>query len=203
MSKREPHEVWRALVKEVADEEAEFQRAASATPEEVDRSLAAQGLDPKAERQAAADFRREIEQRVALRKAREAEQQARSRSERPQVRSRPLVLLFAAAVGAAVGGGLVYTMTHPPPPAPAPAPPNPTPAPEPPPVDSVEPVLVDPLVAAATFRQEAVAMCEAHHWGSCLADLDRARDLDPAGDAAPLVKKTRDRAMWALTHDKP
>ncbi len=68
MAKREPDKVWKALVKEAADDEAELQRAAGASPEEVDRSLAAKGLDLKAERQAAGDLRREIEERVALRK---------------------------------------------------------------------------------------------------------------------------------------
>ncbi len=192
-SKREPGKVWEAVVKEAADDEAEFQRAAAATPEEVDASLAAQGLDPKAERQAAGDFRREIEQRVALRKAREVEQRAGTRSQRPSPRARPVFLLIAATLGAVVGGGLVYAMTHATPPAPPPAPS--APLPEPPPVDSV---VVDPLVAAATFRKNAFAECDAKQWDTCLAYLDSARALDPAGDEAPRVKKARETAIKGI-----
>jgi hypothetical protein len=192
-SKRDPAKVWKAVVKEADDDEAEFQRAAAATPEEVDASLAAQGLDPEAERQAAGDFRREIEQRVALRKAREAEQRASTLSQRPKARARPLVLLIAATLGAVVGGGLVYAMTHATPPAPPPAPS--APLPEPPPVDSV---VVDPLVAAATFRQNAFAECDAKQWDTCLAYLDSARALDPTGDDAPRVQKARDRAIKGI-----
>ncbi len=191
MSKREPNEVWKALVKEAHDDEAEFQRAAGAKPEEVDAALAAKGLDPKAEREAAGDWRREIEQRVALRKAREAE---RRTSTRPRGRSRPGLLLLVATVAAAIGGGLVYALTHP---APPPPPPIPAPLPEPPPVDSV---IVDPLVAAATLRDNAFAECEAKEWGTCLANLDRARALDPAGDDAPRVSKARDSAIRGIMH---
>lgn len=192
MSKREPSEVWKALVKEAHEDEAEFQQAAGAQPEEVDAALAAKGLDPKVERDAAGDWRREIEERVALRKAREAE---RRTSTRPRGRSRPVLLLLAATVGAAVGGGLVYALTHPAPPAPVPAPS--TPLPEPPPVESV---VVDPLVAAATLRENAFAECDAKQWDTCLANLDRARALDSVGDDAPRVKQTRDTAIQGIMH---
>ncbi len=192
MSKREPHEVWKALVKEADDDEAQFQQAAGATPEQVDASLAAQGLDPKAERAAVGDWRREIEQRVAMRKAREAE---RRTSTRPQGRSRPVLMLLVAIVGAAVGGGLVYALTHPAPSAPVPAPS--TPLPEPPPVDSV---VVDPLVAAATLRENAFAECDAKQWDKCLANLNRARALDSSGDDAPRVKKARETAIRGIIH---
>jgi hypothetical protein len=194
-AKREPEKVWKAVVQEAADDEAEFQRAAGATPAEVDASLAAKELDPKAERAAAGDWRREIEQRVALRKARDAEQRATTRSQRPKARSRPVVLLIAATLGAVVGGGLVYAMTHATPPEPLPAPAPPPPPPEPPPVDSV---IADPLVAAAAFRQNAFAECDARQWDTCLAYLDKALALDPAGDEAPPVKKARDKAIKGI-----
>ncbi len=109
------------------------------------------------------------------------------------MRSRPVLLLIAATLGAVVGGGLVYAMTHPSPPAPPPAPSSPLP--EPPPVDSV---VVDPLVAAATFRQNAFAECGARQWDTCLAYLDSARALDPAGDEAPRVKKARASAIKGI-----
>ena len=197
MSKREPAEVWKALVKEAGDDEAEFQRAAGATPDEVDRSLAAKGLDPKAERESAGAWRHEIEQRVAARKRKEAEDRARSRSIRPERRTSPAVLwLVAATLGAAVGGGLVYAAMHrAPAPAPAPAPSTPVPTPEPP---SDDLVATNPLVAAETFRRNAFAECNAKQWDTCLAYLDRARALDPAGDQSDRVTKARLEAIKGI-----
>jgi hypothetical protein len=195
MSKREPKDVWKALVKEAEDDEADFQQAAGATREQVDASLAAQGLDPKAERAAVGDWRREIEQRVALRKATATEQRA---STRPRGRPRPILVLLAATVGAAATGGLIYALARPAPPVPAAPAPAPS-IPEPSPVESVAP---DPLVAAATLRKNAFADCDAFQWQGCLHYLDQARELDPAGDAAPEVKKARDRASWAIAHPK-
>ncbi len=97
-------------------------------------------------------------------------------------------------MGAVVGGGLIYAMTHTPP-APAPPPPPSPSHPEPPPVDSV---VVDPLVAAATFRQNAFAECDAKQWDTCLAYLDSARALDAAGDETPRVKKARETAIRGI-----
>ena len=88
--------------------------------------------------------------------------------------------------------------TQPAGPSPSPVPSAPAPSaplPEPPPVDSV---VVDPLVAAATFRQNAFAECDAKQWDTCLAYLDRARALDPAGDEAPQVKKARETAIKGI-----
>jgi hypothetical protein len=195
MPKREAHEVLKALEKEAADDEAQFQQAAGATPDEVDASLRAQGLDPEAERAAVGDWRREIEERVALRKARAAEVRA---STRPRGRSRPVLLLLAATVGAAATGGLIYTMTRPAPPAPPPPPAPSVPAPLPAP-----PVAPDPLVAAATYRKNAFAECDAYQWATCLHYLDQARDLDPGGENDPKVKKARDTATWMIAHPKP
>ncbi len=197
MPKREPEAVWKALVKEAADDEAEFQRAAGATPEEVDRSLAAKGLDPKAERESAGAWRHEIEQRVAARKRKEAEDRARSRSMRPERRTSPAMLwLIAATLGAAVGGGLVYAAMHrAPAPAPAPVPSTPEPTPEPP---SDDLVATNPLVAAETFRRNAFAECKAKQWDTCLAYLDRARGLDPAGDESDRVRQTRLEAIKGI-----
>jgi hypothetical protein len=77
---------------------------------------------------------------------------------------------------------------------PAPAPPLPLPpahAPAPSPTASVVP----DLVAAADWRSNAVAACDAKDFETCLADLDIARALDPDGDDTPLVRRTRDRAI--------
>jgi len=199
MPKREPDQVWKTVVKEAADDEREFQRAASATAEEVDASLRAKGVDPKAVRAEAGEWRREIEQRVAARKARAAaETRARTRSVRPQRRASPMFLLIAAVVGAAVGGGLVYAMTRPaPPPTPeAPAPPAPSLSPEP--IESAFPN----LVSVDTLRHDALAACDAHKWAECLAGLDRARDEDPAGDNKQL-QDARLRAIEEIQRKSP
>jgi len=189
MPKREPDQVWKAVVKEAADDEREFQRAAGATADEVDASLRAKGVDPKAVREEAGEWRREIEQRVAARKARAAaEAQAGTRSVRPQRKASPMFLLIAAVVGAAVGGGLVYAMTHPAPAPQAPAPPAPSVSPEP--IESAFPN----LVSVDTLRHDALAACDAHKWAECLAGLDRARDEDPAGD----TKQFQDARLKAI-----
>ena len=165
MSKREPHEVWKALVKEADDDEAEFQRAAGATPEEVDASLAAQGLDPESRaraRRATGVARSSSAWRCARRGRRSA---GRARGRRAGLGRGPPA--DRGDGGRRVGGGLVYALTHPAPSAPVPAPS--TPLPEPPPVDSV---VVDPLVAAATLRENAFAECDAKQWDKCLANLE-------------------------------
>ena len=197
MPKREPDQVWKAVVKEADDDEREFQRVAGATAEEVDASLRAKGVDPKAVREEAGEWRREVEQRVAARKRKEAEDRARTRSIRPERRAPPAMLwLIAATLGAAVGGGLVYAAMHrAPPPAPAPAPSAPEPPPEPP-LDDL--IATNPLVTAETFRKNAIAECNAKQWATCLAYLDRARGLDPAGDETDLVKKTRLKAIEGI-----
>jgi hypothetical protein len=55
--------------------------------------------------------------------------------------------------------------------------------------------------AAATVREQGLAACGDHRWQECLDDLDRARDLDPAGDAAPQVQQARALARQAMAGD--
>jgi outer membrane protein TolC len=73
----------------------------------------------------------------------------------------------------------------------------PMPAPEP--VESAPPQ----LVSAADLRRDAFGECQVHEWAACLADLDRARAIDPAGDAAPAVKDARARAIAGIVSNKP
>jgi hypothetical protein len=193
MPKRSKTELWDALVKEAREDEDEFQRAASASVEEAERGLAASGLDVEAEREKAGEWRREIEQRVAARKRKELEEASRTRSSPPERSSPPAVLwLVAATVGAAIGGGLVYGAMHhavPPvaPPAPSPAPSTPRSPPPPP----------DP-VAARDLRHQARWECDDQFFDTCLADLDRARALDPAGDETPEVEAMRAQAIHQI-----
>jgi hypothetical protein len=66
-----------------------------------------------------------------------------------------------------------------PPPAPvAPAPPQPTP----------EELA---LRQAAELRGRADAFCASKEWAACLVNLNRARTLDPAGDATPRIQAMR------------
>lgn len=58
------------------------------------------------------------------------------------------------------------------------------------------------LVAAADWRRKAVAACDAKDFGTCVADLDIARRLDPAGEDTPLVRRTRDCATKGML-DEP
>jgi DNA-directed RNA polymerase specialized sigma24 family protein len=52
--------------------------------------------------------------------------------------------------------------------------------------------------AAQTLRSEALRACQAREWDRCLARLEEARKLDPAGDEAPEVRAARARAEGAL-----
>jgi hypothetical protein len=55
-----------------------------------------------------------------------------------------------------------------------------------------------PFEKATFYRRQAVTDCRRQKWNGCLWDLDRARDLDPAGDGEPGVQATRARAEQAL-----
>ncbi len=102
-----------------------------------------------------------------------------------------MLLLIAATLGAVVGGGLVYAMTHP--------------------LASRAPAgsVRAPAGAAAgrlgrrgpTRRGRdlpAERLRGARQWDTCLAYLDSARALDPAGDEAPRVKKARETAIKGI-----
>jgi hypothetical protein len=205
MSKRTPKEVWQKLVDEAGEEEIE--RAASVSVEQAEKELAAAGFDVAAERATANAFlealeRGELPAPATATATATAPATAPATATEPEAafavpqdpvvlpdRRRPVVFWLAAAATVTVGGGLLYAALRPPP---APPPPSPEPPPSvPAPVDSVVP----DLVAAADLRLKATVACDAKRWDDCLAYLDRARALDPAGDDAPAVKATRDRAL--------
>lgn len=205
MGKATPEQVWRAAMKEAVEEERDFQHAANMAPAEAEQELAAMGLDPKAERERASEWRREIEERVAARKRKEMLDRERVRSLRPERRPNvpAIAWLVAAVAGAGIGGGAVYiAMEHQRPGAPSP-PPLPALSTSPPPAPvPVEPAPPEP-VSAADLRRDAFSECAAHEWDACLADLDRARALDPAGDDAAAVKDARKRAIAGIVSSKP
>lgn len=64
--------------------------------------------------------------------------------------------------------------------------------------DIVQPHQATPLERAADERKNALARCDALAWRDCLDGLDRAKALDPAGDAAQNVQDARKLATDAL-----
>jgi hypothetical protein len=83
---------------------------------------------------------------------------------------RPVVLWLVAAATAVAAAGVTYAALQP----------TPTPT--------------SPAPDAADLRRRATAACDAQRWSECLADLDQARDADPAGDDTPAVKSLRAKA---------
>jgi DNA-directed RNA polymerase specialized sigma24 family protein len=63
---------------------------------------------------------------------------------------------------------------------------------------TVAPVESDPLVEGRRVREAALEACRAGEHRLCLDGLDRARALDPRGDAADEVRDARERAAAAL-----
>jgi hypothetical protein len=198
-SKPNPGEIWKQIVKDARDDE-EIEKLAAMTGPELDEELADAGFDVEEVRADANALREKLERSVAERKAKEAAARVPVRSTRPQPvrpasRRVPGVVWFVAAtVGAAAAGGLVYALAHPggsQVPAP-PAPPSSAPAHEPAPED---------LVAASGLRRRAFADCASQRWTECLAGLDGARKLDPAGDRGPEVQMTRQQAEHQLAVD--
>ncbi len=71
------------------------------------------------------------------------------------------------------------------------------PVPTPGPTDLPQPIA--PKVAEATeLRKQALESCNRGDHRVCLERLDRAKDLDPAGDTAPNIQKAREDAQKAL-----
>jgi DNA-directed RNA polymerase specialized sigma24 family protein len=50
-----------------------------------------------------------------------------------------------------------------------------------------------PEDAAARIREEALRACDEGKWEECEERLDRAREMDPAGEEAPEVRRARER----------
>jgi hypothetical protein len=55
---------------------------------------------------------------------------------------------------------------------------------------------------AQNLRDEARAKCAAGEWESCLAKLDEARSVDPAGDFLPGVQTEREQATKGLNEQR-
>ncbi|MEO7111821.1 MAG: sigma-70 family RNA polymerase sigma factor [Polyangiaceae bacterium] len=68
--------------------------------------------------------------------------------------------------------------------------------------DIVQPHELTPFERAADERKRALASCDALAWTDCLDGLDRAKNLDPAGDAAQNVQNARKLATDALNPEQ-
>jgi DNA-directed RNA polymerase specialized sigma24 family protein len=66
------------------------------------------------------------------------------------------------------------------------------------PEDSAHPLPESPLDRARSLRAEALRRCDEGDYPRCVAGLDEASRLDPAGDSAPEVQAAREKARRAL-----
>jgi hypothetical protein len=192
MPKPTPEEVLKAIEESEVDDEVE--RVLAMTPEQRRAELEAAGFDLKEVHAKADALHERFVGAAAKEKAQQIEKDARVRSLRPpRSRPRPVVLLVAAMAVAAVAGGVLYAvLTKPPAPGPAPSTP-PVPSSAPP-----QPSETPELLAATDLRRRAFDACNRNQWKECLAGLDEAKRLDPAGDSAPAVRVARQVAEEAL-----
>lgn len=73
---------------------------------------------------------------------------------------------------------------------------------EPTPPKTAAPVEPERVAEGRRLRGEALEVCRAGEHQRCLDDLDRARELDPTGDAADDVRQARERAATALEAER-
>jgi hypothetical protein len=183
MSERKHADLWNELVDEAG--EAEIERAASVSVEQAEAELAAAGFDVAAERAKANAFLEALERGESTAPA------TAPAPAPPKRRTAPREVVFrlagvaaSAAAGAALYAGLQQPLgltgnsSH-----------GGTTTSAPSDAD---------LALAADLRRQAAAACDATHWSVCLADLDKARAVDPGGDDAPTVKALRDHAIAAI-----
>jgi hypothetical protein len=181
MGTRTAQELWKRLVDEAGEDEIE--RAASVSVAQAERELAEAGFDVAAERARAEAFLDELEGRPAPSPAKPANP---GKTER-RGRVPPLVWVGAAAAAAA-GAAVTHSAlrdegksAQPPPPSPS------TP-------ESTRNTSRHAIAAARDLRGRAAVECNAGRARECLSLLDQARAIDPAGDAAPEIRRLREQA---------
>lgn len=187
MSERKHADLWRELVDEAGEDQ--IDRAANVSVAQAEAELEAAGFDVAAERAKAGAFLDALESGASRSASAGATRRAAEATRRKAPRPALLWLAAAATFGAA---GALYAALHPSserlgtqhPPAPS------TPAPVVPSVDD--------FVLADDLRRQAAAACDAKQWSVCLAQLDKARAVDPGGDDASTVKNLRDKAIAGI-----
>jgi hypothetical protein len=223
MAKRTAKGVWDELVAEAGEDEIE--RAASISVEQAEKELAAAGFDVAAERAATAAFLDDLESGAGAARSQRAdpnENAGAARSQRADpnenagagstapktdvasrsdiasgMRERALATVnvpherrtrrrwpstaswFASAASLAVGLGVGATYGS---------------------LSNVGSGWVTSPQGpdAAALRRDALNACDAQKWAECLARLDRAREVDPAGDGEEAIRSARERALVAI-----
>jgi hypothetical protein len=191
MTKRTPDDLLRSIDADVDEQsvDAAIEGVLDMKPDERRAELRAAGYDVGA-LDAKADAMHDAARRAAVAEAREkAEHEARTRELSPH-RRRPAVLWLVAATMVVAAGATLYALRAP---APTPTPPPPLATPSAP----LRPA-PDLVARAADLRRDAFAACDRAAWTDCLAKLDQARAVDPAGDSAPDVARARTAAQNAL-----
>ena len=209
MARRSPEEMLAVLEAQAREDEAfeaPMRELAAMSDAQLDEHLRGLGLDPaQLEREALTLFveAAPAEAAGALPSAVQAvpQQAGKSSFAGETRRRRPLAVaawLAAGAAAATAGGALLYSLTRPAPEQPAPPAPSPSPSEAPSTLPEPTPVAMTP----ADERKIAAAALDQGRPDECLRLLDRAKQADPAGDAAPDVQALRDRAKRALK-DRP
>jgi DNA-directed RNA polymerase specialized sigma24 family protein len=74
---------------------------------------------------------------------------------------------------------------------------------DPTPPKTAAPIEPERVLEGRRLREATLEVCRQDEHQRCLDDLDRARELDPAGDAVPDVQQARERAAAALREPAP
>jgi hypothetical protein len=182
MSERKHAALWKELVDEAG--EAEIERAASVSVEQAEAELAAAGFDVAAERAKANAFLEALErgESTASAPAPAPAPASAPAPAKPRLRPRAVVVRLAEVALSAAAGVALYAGLHQ-----APGPTSAHPAPS-----------EADLALAVDLRRQAATACDAKQWSVCLADLDKARAVDPSGDDSGTVKALRDQAIAGI-----
>jgi hypothetical protein len=206
MAKRSPQQVLDAIDAWDEDDaiDAEMERVLARTPAERENDLRAAGVDVEAERVKARAWREKAAggdlpageaQRAAIAASPQtavprpgvieggaAARGARERQSRGWWRSRGGMVVAAALAAAAL---LVLAWPHP------------AVVSHPRPQDDGQQGEPTPRDRAEALREKAYAACDRKAWAECKAALDEAQGLDPAGEADPRVKASREAIRGA------
>jgi hypothetical protein len=196
-----PEAQWAAIVA-VARQPLPPEEEVDASDENVSAGLRAMGMDPEAVGKRGRELvEKRIREREEKRQANEAERPRGAEAKEPVAASdregprsfrsgprAPIQFAVAAIFFLLFSAGFVALVMRD---TPRPVPSGPRHAPEQP-EDST----------ARHLRDEARLKCASADWGACLARLDRARSLDPAGDLLPDVKTERENATRGLNEER-
>jgi hypothetical protein len=191
--KRTPEEVFAAIEEQGHDDEAE--RILALGDQDLDRELHQAGFDPAAVRARGRAIGEEMKTRAA---APEVAPVASATPAAPAVpaadakvvplRARRWIVPAAVAVASAAASVALILSDQPDHPT--------TPETSGPPGPAAG--QVPPPASAAELRAQARAACDRQAWAECLAKLDAARAVDPAGDGDLWVQTARATAKQAL-----